>query len=625
MRRVLGVMLGVGLLGPGIGWADETPVEKRTDPVVVTATKTETLVRELGGVASVIPGQDFATYHYPSVDEALRLLPGVDVRRSGSYGKTSSLSIRGANPSQVQVLVDGVRVKSPTTGQLDLSDLTPDLIERIEVIRGPQSTLYGADAIGGVMNIITKRGRGPFSATLSAEGGNYGTVVTRGAVSGAWKLVDYALAASHLESAGQFDNDDAHVNSFSGRVGLSLPLDSHVSVVARWVRNVTGLPVKFVCCGPLPDDPVINPDARQQSETLVLALEGRSRPVPWWETRWRLARFTNHLGIQDPADAPFDFPQFAQITVERREAEWINSFFIGQWSTTTLGLEYRHEAGDNQGTFQSRSDVASFFLEQRLRFLERLFFTAGMRVDRNSAFGTEATGRGSVAYAIKAWGTRLRGSAGSGFRAPTFNDLFFPVFGNPDLQPEKSLSWDAGVDQTLWSGRVRLAATYFHNAFDNLISFVPVDVFPFVTAVNVGRARSRGVEFTGEVDLLRNLVLALNYTFSDTEDLESGLPLPRVPRHRTNVTVTWEPIPTVTVWAQVQSVTRQFDGVEGVFNPGYTTLNLGGTWRLLGPTSSLQRLELIARIQNVANARHAEVKGFPALGINALVGLRAAF
>jgi vitamin B12 transporter len=437
--------------------------------------------------------------------------------------------------------------------------------------------------------------------------------------------VDYALAGSHLESAGQFDNDDADTNSVNGRIGLRLPLDSHVSLAVRWVRNLTGLPVKFVCCGPLPDEPVINPDARQQSETLVMTLEGRSRPVSWWETRLRFGRFTNHLGFQDPADEPFDFPQFAQVTVERREVEWINSFLVGPWSTTTVGLEYRHETGDNQGTFQSGQDVASAFLEQQLRFLERLYVTAGMRVDRNSVFGTEATGRASVAYAIKDWGTRLRGSAGSGFRAPTFNDLFFPVFGNPDLEPERSLSWDAGMDQTLWTGRVRLAATYFHTDFRDLISFVPVDVFPFTTAVNVGRARSQGVEFTGEMDLFRNLVLALAYTYTDTENLDTGLPLPRIPRHRIGVTVTWEPIPALTLWAQVQSVTRQFDGVEGVFNPGYTTLNLGGTWRLLEKKGCLERLELTARIQNAANARYAEVKGFPALGINALVGLRATF
>jgi vitamin B12 transporter len=628
--RKLGIVTGVAigalaLASPAGAQPDPPP---RVDPVVVTATRVETPARELGVAVSVVPGEDLRTYLYPSVDEALRMLPGLDVRRSGSPGRTSSIGIRGATPNQIQVLVDGVRVKSPTTGLADLSDLTPDLIERIEVIRGPQSTLYGADAMGGVVNVITKRGRGPFGASLSVEGGNYDTFVTRGAASGTWKLVDYALGGSHVQTGGQFDNDDARTNSVNGRVGVTLPRDSHASFALRWVKNEVGLPVKFVCCGPLPDEPAINPNAEQQSETLVMSLEARTRPVSWWESRLRLGRFTNHLGFQDPVDPGFedvDFPQFAQINVERREVEWLNTFTVDRWSTTTAGFEYRHEAGENRGVFEARYDVTAGFLEQQLRILDRLFVTAGARVEHNSVFGTQATGRGSVAYAIAGWGTRLRGSAGSGFRAPTLNDLFFPGFSNAALEAEHSVSWDAGVDQRLWGDRVRLGATWFHNDFRDLISFVPLPVFPFVGAVNVGRARTQGVEFTAEVDLLRTLVLALNYTYTDTEDLETGNPLPRVPAHRINATVTWEPVPRLTLWAQVHSVTRQFESEAAGYNPGYTTANIGGAWRVLERAGWLQALDLTARIANLANADYAEVKGFPALGINALVGVRAAF
>jgi vitamin B12 transporter len=127
---------------------------RQVEPVVVTATKVETPIEQLGAAVSIISGEDFTTYHYETFGDALRQIPGLEVQRSGSLGKLTTLSIRGANSNQVQILVDGVRVKSPTTGQVDLSDLSPDLIERIEIIRGPQSTLYGADAMGGVVNII---------------------------------------------------------------------------------------------------------------------------------------------------------------------------------------------------------------------------------------------------------------------------------------------------------------------------------------------------------------------------------------------------------------------------------------------------------------------------------------
>src|SRR5437588_5097091 len=161
---------------------------KHAEPVVVTATRTETPAEQLGASVTVITGEEIDTRRYPTVDEALRGVPGVDIRRSGSFGKTSSISIRGANSNQVQVLVDGVRVKSPTLGQVDLSDLSPDLIERIEIIRGPQATLYGADAIGGVVNIITKKGTGPFQASVQQEVGNYDTLQSRFQASGAWKI-----------------------------------------------------------------------------------------------------------------------------------------------------------------------------------------------------------------------------------------------------------------------------------------------------------------------------------------------------------------------------------------------------------------------------------------------------
>ncbi|HEX9418959.1 MAG TPA: TonB-dependent receptor plug domain-containing protein, partial [Methylomirabilota bacterium] len=196
MRYAVGMLLALLPAAPAAGQPEET---KRVEPVVVTATKIETPTEQLGASVTVVNGEDVQIYHYPSLTEAIRNVPGLEVTQSGSYGKLSTLSIRGANSNQVQVLVDGVRVKSPTTGQVDLSDISPDQIERIEVIRGPQSTLYGADAIGGVVNIITRKGTGPFSASVQQEAGNYDTLSTRASLGGTWKLLDYALSGSHFE------------------------------------------------------------------------------------------------------------------------------------------------------------------------------------------------------------------------------------------------------------------------------------------------------------------------------------------------------------------------------------------------------------------------------------------
>lgn len=606
------------------------PEVRRVDPVVVTATKIETPVGELGASVSVVTEDDFRTYHYPTVGEALRSVPGLDIRRSGSLGKATSVSIRGANANQVQVLVDGVRVKSPTLGQVDLSDLSPDSIERIEVIRGPQSTLYGADAIGGVINIITKRGRGPFSATLEQEAGNRDTLRSRGSASGQWKLLDYALSGSHAESNGQFKNDGSEQNALNARLGLSLPGDSRLDFVARWNRTDTDLPVKFVCCGPLPVEPLIDVNARQQSETLLLSLEGRTRPVRWWESRARLSRYQNTAGFQDPVDPgyDFDFPVFSQIDVERREAEWVNALHVGKWSTSTVGLEYRHEEGENRGnlgSFRARSHTQSVFFEEQLRLFDRLYLTGGFRLEDHSVFGTETTERGGLAYVIKGWGTRLRGSAGSGFRAPTINDLFFPGFSNPGLQPERSFSYDFGLDQKLWSDRLRLGLTYFQNSFDNLIRFVPLSVFPFVAVVNVARARTAGIEFTSEANLLPSLVASVNYTYTDSEDLSTDRPLPREPRHRWNVGLAWEPIRRLSLFAQLHVSTRQFESEAVGFNRGHTRVDVGGTYRVVDRYGWLQSLELTARVENLLDEGYSEVRGFPALGTQVMLGARARF
>jgi len=626
MRQQFVWLLVLALMAPVAAHAQEP---KRVDPVLVTATPVETPSEQLGASVSVINGQDFQTYHYPTLDEALRNVPGVEIRRSGASGKTSSVTIRGANANQVQVLVDGLRVKSPTLGQVDLSDISPDLIERIEVIRGAQSTLYGADAIGGVINIITRKGKGgPFQATIQQEVGNYDTLVSRATVSGAWKILNYALSASHFESNGQFQNDETDTNALSARVGATLPWDSTLDFVFRYNKNDIGVPVKGVFPGPQPIVPIINRNARSQSETTIFSLEGKSRPVEWWETRGRLARYENSAGFQDPVDpgVDFDFATFSQVNVERREAEWVNSFFIGKWSTSSVGLEHRREIGENKATFRAATETQSVFFEQQLRFFDRLFLTGGFRIEDNSVFGTTTTERGSLSFVIKETGTRLRGSAGTGFRAPTFNDLFFPGFGNPDLQPEESLSYDFGLDQKLWNNRIRLGLTYFQNNFKNLIACcTPLPTAPFGGPFNVGRARSAGIEFTSEVDVLPNLVASLNYTYTDSETLATDRRLPREPRHRWNIGLTWEPISKLSLFTQVHVVSEQFEQFGEVYNSGYTRVDIGGTWRIIERMGWLQKLELTARISNLLNEGYAEVRGFPALGINALVGLRASF
>jgi len=633
------LLLLVLLIPAGMLTAQELP-PRDLDPVVITATKLETRAEQLGASVTVVPGDDVQRYHYETVEDVLRTVPGVEVRRLGGYGKLSTISIRGANPNQVQVLVDGVRVKSPTTGQADLSDISPDLIDRIEVIRGPQSTLYGADAIGGVVNIITKKGKGPFSASVEGGAGNYDTYTGRGWFGGTYSLLDYSGSISHLESNGQFKNDSSDKNAVNFRVGLSLPWDSSVAFSLRWVQNEIGLPVKFLNSPPfvLPNEPVIDSNNRQITETWVMALTGHTKPFEWWEIDLRGGRYQSKMTFVDLPDAaeecpfaPFGSCEFpGRFNVQRWEAELLNHFHIGKWSTSSIGLEYRTEDGEAQGAtpFDASSHTKSVFFQQIFRFWDRLFMSAGFRVEDNSVYGTHWTERGSLSYVIREWGTRIHGGAGSGFRAPTFNDLFFPGFSDPTLQPETSFSWEVGVDQKLWKDRIRLGLTYFNNKFENLISFTFITTPPFVRGVNIGKARAEGFEFTSAVDILDNLTAWLNYTYTESENLQTHRLLAREPRDRLNLGLNWRPIPRLELFGDVQWVSKQFEPIAGgayVWNSGYTVVNAGATYRLFQRHAFIQGVDLWTRIQNLTNEDYSEVRGFPALGINALAGVRMTF
>jgi vitamin B12 transporter len=639
------VVLIVGVLLAALGSPAAAQETKKVEPVVVTATKLEESQEQLGAVVTVITETDLKLYNYGTVGDALRQVPGVEVQRSGGPGKLTDIRIRGTGPQQVQVLVDGMRVKTPTSGTFDFSDLAIDQIERIEILRGPQSTLYGADAIGGVVNIITKRGRGPFSAFASTEAGNYDTLRERAGFSGSSKLFDYAFSGSWFESNGQFRNDGSEERALTGRVGLTLPANGHIGLSLRYNRTATELP--FDGSTPIPTSPffILDPNARQQTETTTLSLQWDQKPLEWLEVHARFGQFWQELGFQDPF-TPADVAAGnsdsadtrAHIDNERREGELLAAFHAGKWNTLTLGGEHRTESGRSRHTFSRRIETASALVQDELRLFERLIVSGGWRYDDSSAFGSATTHRAGVAVPVKETGTKVRATWGEGFRAPTINDLFFPGFANPELKPERSESWDAGVDQRFWRDRIRLGATYFENKFRDLIQFESSSVgCPPGTlsgcSVNIGRAWTQGVELTAAVDVLDNLLFTGNYTYVDTKDLATGRQLRRVPHDTYNLGLTWDPIRALSLFVQAHVVSSQFDQAFDpvtfesvrVRNPGYHRIDLGGIHHIVERRGAYPALDFTLRLNNVTDKSYMEVLGFRNLGINVLAGLQARY
>ena len=625
--RGSGRLLVVGVvvlgLGAGSGEAQQAPVEvRRADPVTVTATRAEEALERIGASVTVVPEEVFQAQEYRKVDEVLRTVPGVEVQTSGSPGRLTTIKIRGANPTQVQVLIDGVRVKSTTSGDFDFADLTLDDIERIEVVRGPQSTLYGADAIGGVVNIITRRGRGAPSVTVDLEAGNYQTFRERVWASGAQGKWSFSLGASRLDFGGQFDNDEHHLTSVNGRLAYALPNQGELALIGRLSDGYRGIPFSTVF-------PNFDPNTRQDDTLKLVSATWRQPWTAWYDTQVRASLVWTDLVFRDP-DSPFA-PR-SDISTQRQEFDFLNRVKLGDINTVSAGFEYRYEAGAVQGSYDRHTETWSLVLQDELRLWDRLFLTGGVRYDDNSVFGDQTTFRAALSYVVRETDTRLKGSWGQGFRAPTFNELFFPAFapcppfGNPALRPEESESWDAGLEQHLWDRRVRLAATYFRNDFTNLIQTALLDPVNFCfQAQNVGRARSQGVEAEASITPIDGLTVSLAYTYTDTEDLDTGQELRRFPKNRVAVTTTWEPLPGLTLSGELFVVGSQFEGVGVPRTDGYTVVNVGGSYRLPWRWGWLRDVVLHVKVNNLLNEDYQETPGFPALGTYVVAGLRATF
>jgi vitamin B12 transporter len=599
---------------------------RRAERLVVTSTRSEEPAEQSGASVTVTVEEEMRLHEYRAVEEVLRTVPAVQVQTSGSPGKLSTIRIRGANPTQVQVLVDGVRVKSATSGDFDFADLTLDNVERIEVLRGPQSTLYGADAIGGVVHVITKRGQGPPSAFVDLEGGNYETFRGRVGVSGGTGPWSYSLGVSRLEFGGQFDNDEHDLTSMNARLGYALPGNGDLSLVGRFQDGHRGLPFATV----FPD---FDPNREQDDRLWLVSLAWRQAWTAIWEHRLRVGIVDETLEFRDQADPAHPFGFDSDIFTTRFEAEWYHFITPVPWNTITVGAEYRSETGEVKGSYDDTIDSWAFVLQDQLRLFERLFLTAGVRYDGNSAFEDKATARVALSYLIKETDTRLKGSWGQGFRAPTFNELFFPAFppcpafGNPDLRTEESRSWDGGVEQHLWARRARLAATYFRNDFTDLIQSTLIDPTNFCfQAQNVGKARTQGVEVEASVTPIDGLVLALAYTYTDSEDLTTGDPLRRIAKNALAVTASWEPLPGLTLSGEVQVMSSQFEAPGQPRNPGYTVVNAAASYRLpIKRWGFLSNVTFHVRATNLFNEDYSEVAGFPALGTHVVGGLRATF
>ena len=620
------------------------------EPVVVTATRLEEPISGVPTSVTVITDEELERKVAVTAEEAIRDAPGVYVRRAGTIGSATSVRIRGADVTQTLVMIDGVEVNNPWSGFYDWANLMVDNVERVEVVRNPQSALYGSQAMGGVINIITKKGEGKPRATLSAEGGTFDTYRGAGSTAGEWGIANFAASASRFDSDGQFTNDDYKNTTLSARLGLDIAERVSMTWTSRYIDSVKGLainPNEFWLITNPPPIPFHRDENRDRENTFFLnVLDLGCEVFPWWDFTIRGSAVDDEELVEDQFTPGVDLiPGMIPLMGMRLDTDserytfgtQQNFHLFEEMVTITGGFEYEEEEAVFKGIFEpripplspSRVDVdrinRALYLQSRFDY-EGFTFIAGVRYDDDSIFGNKTNPKLSGSYLFDKTHTRLKSSWGTGFRAPTFQELFTPLFGNPRLDPEESTGFEFGVDQRIWEDRVFLEAAYFTTRYKDLIQPSPLGVS------NIGRARIWGIEGGVSVKPIDQLELRGNVTYLDTKDEETKQELPRRPRYvwYLNANYRWNRRLTLNLDVNiVGSVRSDFDAItpHGRYllgrNPGYTKVDLAASYALVDKWRFLKGLKLIGRIENLLDDQYQEAKGFPAPGFHFLIGLRA--
>ncbi len=590
-------------------WAQE-PVEPEIGEVVVTATRTADPVGAATKSFTVITAEEIEAKQAQTVREALRTVPGLSLSQSGGLGTVTSTFLRGSNSSHTLFLIDGVPVNSPTNGVFDLSDLSTDNVERIEIVRGPQSTLYGSAAVGGVVNIITRTGRGAPTHRVRLEAGKHSTFRETVSSAGGGEEWDYAVAGSRLNSQGELAHDDYESTTLSGRIGLRPTPTTRLEFFSRFLDADKDLP------------PVagrgFDPDQNFQREFTQAGATFTHALTPAWDYRVTLARVIEETRFTNPPSGP----SVTETDVD--DVEFVTSFRPVPSLVLTAGGQWKQEGADTATLHPTVTDKAGY-LQAQVTVLERLTLLGSARLDDHSRFGSHGTGQVSGVYQFKETGTALRGGYGTAFRAPTLNDLFFPGFSNPNLQPERSRTWEIGGEQRLFGNVVTMSATYFSTRFTDLIQF---DFVTF-TPQNIGSARSKGVEAAVEVRPVEGLSLKGTYAFTEPIDRITRQPLLRRPKHLGSASAIYQFARRYSLAATALFVGERPDVDPVTFatvtNGGYAKVDLAAGAVLSEEWGPLRSLRLTAKIDNLLNERYDDVLGFPALGLTYIVGIEASF
>ncbi|MGH7934738.1 MAG: TonB-dependent receptor plug domain-containing protein [Candidatus Binataceae bacterium] len=621
--------------------------------IVVTATRMPQPLNQIGTTTSVVSRRQIQDQQIQTVPDALRQVPGVEVTQSGSPGTIADVSIRGSTPAQTLIMVDGVPLNGATTDSFDLSRFTTYDLDRIEVVRGAGGALYGSQAIGGVVNMITREGSGPLKFSLLSAGGNDSTESQALSFDGAADKLAYSGALSYFSTDG-FRPINDNSDNFSGALRLDYHLDPDTTIrgFARYSRANVSLASDSVAAG-IP----LNPNAHQRTEFMLYKGE-----IDHHFGEHLLARFSAYY-VRDelrlnaypfagsPSSESDDIPEETRGGSLDTVYTWTPGF------RALAGFEFQDLWARSGGSsfffaptpprvsqfvsaFSARRQQYAGYIEQEGRFFNgHLIATGGFRVDGNSDFGEEVSPAWSVAIPLK-WGVTLRGSYAEGFRAPSFDELFFPGFGNPALRPEISSEYDGGFTKN-FGETASLTATYFSRRVHSLIVTVPCAFNPAScpfgsTAGNAGRVDTQGVEVVPSFNPVSGLTMSGSLTILDQthRSVTPEARPTRVPKYSAAALVDYKHPDLLRDADQIDTaIAYTFVGDrDDVTSTGtianhdaYHRVDLTMTYSPGLRWGRISNEQVFARVQNLFDRHYSEAFGFPAPPINVLAGVKLDF
>lgn len=647
MRKLLfSIILCLPFTATQPAFADDSTLES----VVVTATRTPQPADKTAESITVITAEQIQTQQTDFLTDILDQTPGISLVRNGGAGQNATIGIRGAPAGQTLVLFDGVRINDPssTDGEALLGDVLANNIDRIEILRGPQSTLYGSDAMGGVVNILTKRGGdAPFALDAMAEGGSFDTLHANVAAHGTAGDVDYGAAANYFIS-----NEISAADARNGNTEKDGTQNAGATANIRWhVSDILSVDLRgyyshartsFDGFPPpnfsLTDDPEFGDDALLAGyagvnlDLLDNRFHNRFALIGSRSDRTDFGTFDFFTGAFSP-DQNF----FGKGSVARFEYQGI--FDIDSANQLSFGAESERTTFSTQSVFDfppmptsGGRRLSSGYGQYQTTLFNQLTLTGGVRYDHDSEFGGHTSLKAAAAWTPNDGDTVLHANYGDGFKAPTLYELF-SQYSNPfhDLAPESAHGWEVGGEQRLLDGRLDGSVTYFDRRTHNQIDFVSPDCFtpptppickirPFGYYENIDRSDAKGVELALTAHVTDTLSANADYTWLAPVDLSTGTDLARRARNSASGSLVWAPLPGASLGTSVTYTGSRFDS-PGEFNrlPGYTLVNIFGTYPVM------DRLSLFARVENLFDEKYEPVLGYGAPGRAAYGGVRVDF